>query len=571
MSFSFTSFSTNSHHPTTHIELVWRNARRPFMLLITVLLLPVFASAQVTWTGNTSTNWATPTNWDGGKVPTATDDVVIPSTTIKPTIEAGTVASAKTVEVKSGGALTLASSSTLAVNGSKTLLNTTICFFSQGTINNNGLLILGNTASLGKYGVYNRGTFNNNSGGEIQIDNATFAGLYVDLGTFTNAAKIVIGATVSVGEYGLWNNDTFNNNTGGEIQIDKVTNTGLFNQRGDNLSGSFTNAAKLVIGAKSSVGFYGLYNNGTFLNNSGGDIQIDNATNSGLYNLDTFTNAAKLVVGSKASVGLYGLYNIKIFNNNSGGEIRIDNSTSYGVLSAGGTFTNAAKLIVGANASVGDYGLYNGSIFNNTTGGEIQLDNAVINGLYNKFGTFTNAAKLIIGARASDKSNVFANEATFINSSCATVSLFGVLSNSSSLSNQGLMTVNTTKAHSNTALTNNGVIVYPQGNPIPNVTNNKLIASPLSTTCGPTASPALEIGGSNDLVVGTTWYQNEALTTEAGTYSPNTFTATNLSAGTAPVYFTVTNPGTCSFTVSIPLTVTSTFLHRQRPLTAVSR
>jgi hypothetical protein len=45
--------------------------------------------------------------------------------------------------------------------------------------------------------------------------------------------------------------------------------------------------------------------------------------------------------------------------------------------------------------------------------------------------------------------------------------LFDNLNNTGAFTNAGLMTVNTAQAHSNTALTNNGIIEYPQGEPDP--------------------------------------------------------------------------------------------------------
>ncbi|MEZ4903402.1 MAG: hypothetical protein R2822_17380 [Spirosomataceae bacterium] len=100
-----------------------------------------------------------------------------------------------------------------------------------------------------------------------------------------------------------------------------------------------------------------------------------------------------------------------------------------------------------------------------------------------------------------------------------------------------MFTVNTAQAHTNTGtLTNSGIIEYPQGNPIPNVTNNDVIVTPI-TICGTSSTPALQIGGMNDFTVSTTWYKELALTNIAGTYSPNTFTVTNLTAGsTYPLY-----------------------------------
>ncbi|GAA4463200.1 hypothetical protein GCM10023189_40960 [Nibrella saemangeumensis] len=870
-----------------------------FNVLLLFSLMALTTQAQtVTWTGATNTDWATATNWTPNAVPTASHDVVIANVATAPTISA--LAMAKTVEVQTGGVLTIAGSGTLAVNGSKIVpgysFGTTIAFVNNGTVQNSGQLLIGNAANVGQNGLWNAGTFSNNTGGEIHIDNATLRGLYNLSGTFANAARVVIGGTAGVGNTsgvggaGLWNEATFNNNTGGEIRIDNCTSgfRGLFNRPGS----LFTNAARIVIGATASIGSYGLWNEATFTNNTGGEIHIDRSTGSDLFNYGgSFTNSARLIIGAVASVGIqsldnratfinsscaslslfgpvfnnnaltnqglltvnttqvhtvyslinngviaypkgnpipnvtnnmlialplsttcgltaspalqiatsntlvvgstwyqnealttvagdyspntftatnltadetnpvffsvadptsicsytvstpltvkavpaasvnpssatltcanptptltasggatylwntgattaaisatvaatysvtvttasgctavasasvtgscttftwtgatnsdwatpgnwspntvptadidvfipnttnkptigagtaalvqtvelqrdailtiagsatlavngskvfsanttntsaffnagtvnnngylligntagvgeFGLWNRAIVNNNTGGEIQVDRSTLRGLLNDNGTFTNAGRIVIGANASVGQRGLQNVAIFNNNAGGEIQIDRSTVIGLYSEAGGFTNAGRLVIGANASVGQYSLINDGSVTNTSCATLGLYNAFINQATFTNQGLMTVNTTQAHSNTGFTNNGILVYPQGNPIPNVTNNKLVAAPIAT-CGQTATPALQIGGSNNLTVGSTWYQDAAFTTVAGSYSPNTFTASNLSAGGPySVYFTINDAANgCSRTVSIPVTV----------------
>ena len=138
----------------------------------------------------------------------------------------------------------------------------------------------------------------------------------------------------------------------------------------------------------------------------------------------------------------------------------------------------------------------------------------------------------MIGDKASVGTLGLSNIGPFNNQTCASLSVFAPLANAAIFIQQGLMTVNTTQPHSfNIGFTNNGIIVYPQGNPIPNMTNNKIIVVPITTSCGQTATPVLQIEPRNDLTEGTSWYQDYALSTPAGIYSPNTFTITNLAAG----------------------------------------
>jgi hypothetical protein len=438
-----------------------------------------------------------------------------------------------------GGQITIDNSSTYG------LIN-------AGTFTNTSTVTIGAVAGVGIDGVANFATFNNNTGGQISIDRSTTAGLYNLPGSsFTNGAAITIGAATNVGNYGLENDATFNNNTGGQITIDNASIYGLYNA-----GGSFTNAATITVGAVAGVGINGLFNAATFNNNTGGQISIDRSTSIGLYNQGgSFTNADAITIGAAAGIGNYGLENDATFDNTTGGQIKLDNISIYGLYNAGGTLTNEATITIGAVTGAGIYGLLNAATFNNNTGGQITIDRSTAAGLYNIGGSFTNAATITIGAAAGVGNYGLQNDATFDNSSCAVLTLFAPMSNTGNVTNEGLFTLNTSGAHANSGFTNNGILVYPQGNPVPNVTNQALIVVPLS---GCTAiTPALEIGNSNPFTVGSTWYQDQALTQPAGTFTigDNTFTATGLSTGSTTVYFTINNGGTCTQTVAIPVTL----------------
>ncbi len=374
----------------------------------------------LTWTGAVDTDWNTPCNWSPSSVPTATNDVVIPNTTNKPIIN--TAAVAQSVAVQAEAILTINTTRSLTINGSKLIDVFTTGFYNAGTVHNNGQLILGNTGSIGEIGLINIGAFNNNAGAEIAIDQASAQGLTNNAGgIFTNAAKITIGSNASVG-IGIYNSASFNNHTGGEITINRSNHNGIYNYEG----GTFTNAAKIMIGTMIPTLANGINNTGAFINNAGGEITIDHTTAHGLVSKKdspssppaTFTNAGQISIGAIAlqSTGL-GNGNGSTFNNNTGGEIKIDRSTSSGLWNdVGGTFNNAATITIGATASVGLYGLKNDAAFNNS-GGEIKIDNATEVGLENTEagGTFNNAAKITIGAMAGVGHTGLNNRATFNN------------------------------------------------------------------------------------------------------------------------------------------------------------
>jgi hypothetical protein len=235
-------------------------ARRFLLLLPMFVLLAGSAFAQTTWTGGIDNAWDQPGNWSAG-VPDADDDVTIPDVANDPVIAGGTAALARSVLVQAGGFLTINATGSLTINGSAAY-NTPFTFDyttslnNLGTVTNNGGLILGSVSSVGSYGIVNQGTFNNNSGAEIQIDNATDTGLFNAFGTFTNAAAITIGATAAVGFNGMWNDAIFNNATGGNIQIDRSSLRGLMNNADEpkSVSATFTNSATITIGSSETVG-----------------------------------------------------------------------------------------------------------------------------------------------------------------------------------------------------------------------------------------------------------------------------------------------------------------------------
>jgi hypothetical protein len=118
------------------------------------------------------------------------------------------------------------------------------------------------------------------------------------------------------------------------------------------------------------------------------------------------------------------------------------------------------------------------------------------------------------------------------NLACGQILLQDAVYNDEAWSNSGMLTVNTSSAHTNVVgignyAYNNGIIEYPQGNPIPNFGNTDLIAVPVSANCN-SITPALDLGNQLGFTIATTWYTTPALNIPAGTYnqSTNTFIAT---------------------------------------------
>ena len=71
-----------------------------------------------TWTGgNSTTDWATPANWQSGAVPISTDNVLIPSTTFQPVISSSTTAVASNLAIQNGAILNIATGGVLTSGG----------------------------------------------------------------------------------------------------------------------------------------------------------------------------------------------------------------------------------------------------------------------------------------------------------------------------------------------------------------------------------------------------------------------------------------------------------------------
>jgi len=94
------------------------------------------------WTGATSTDWNTATNWCGGVVPGASAGITIPSGGNQPAISAS--AQCSTLTISSGASLTIAATGSMTVSGNLTNSGTITI---NSTIANSGSLIVQGTSS----------------------------------------------------------------------------------------------------------------------------------------------------------------------------------------------------------------------------------------------------------------------------------------------------------------------------------------------------------------------------------------------------------------------------------------
>lgn len=130
------------HHPVPSVSSVIR-----LVPLILLGLVPVTLAAPLTWSGATSADWQTASNWSSGSVPTASDDVTIPAGTPNtPILTAAGVCLSLTVQPGaslSTGAFTLTVSGAVVNDGGITVdgtLNVAGGWTNNGTVSGAGIV-----------------------------------------------------------------------------------------------------------------------------------------------------------------------------------------------------------------------------------------------------------------------------------------------------------------------------------------------------------------------------------------------------------------------------------------------
>jgi hypothetical protein len=419
---------------------------RPAFLALALLFVALQLAAQTTWTGASGTNWNTAANWTAG-VPDANDPIVIAATANHPVIQAGTAAVAKSVIVNAGATLTISAAGSLSINGSS---SGTKGMENNGTVTNNGSLLLGNLSALGSYGFQNAGTFNNNAGALLTIDRpSTFTrGLYnTSTGSVTNSGKMVFGAIADAGTDAIWNDGTFNN-SGCSAVINIVSNSDILGTGG---GATFTNSGTII--ENSQYNSYITSNSGVIQNLNFGTFNI--VTNTGLLTTEpghiwrgcastnwntaanwhagtvpTATNAvvipdavSTLIIQAGQSVQAA---SVKVL---SGGDLviassavlTIDGSTTDGLDNRGGTVINIGTISVGTATMSGGHGILNqlNGTFTNNAGAQINVDRTTISGVYNYNATFNNYGHITTGAAAATGQYGVVNQGQFTNNAGA--------------------------------------------------------------------------------------------------------------------------------------------------------
>ena len=181
------------------------------------------ASASYTWTGATSTNWNTGTNWSGGVVPTSIDDVTIPTGLTRYPVVSTTTATARNVTNNSGGSLTVADLSTLTLTGNL-VNNGTFSAVNNATIALTGVALqsIGGT-SVTQVRNLNVGTAGASLTGQVEIQRL----LTLTGNLATNGQRFLILSNNVASAMVVNNGGVVNGTTVVQRYIDVATNNGF--------------------------------------------------------------------------------------------------------------------------------------------------------------------------------------------------------------------------------------------------------------------------------------------------------------------------------------------------------
>lgn len=145
----------------------------------------------LTWTGSTSSNWHTASNWNCGTVPTVSDDIIIPSgTTYSPVVSSSSTANSKGLTINSSAALLIDTIGVLNVKGS---------VVNNASVTGKGSIILNGSTNqnISGIGAISNLELNNTSGATIQTGSRQTISntLTITNGTLTTNDSLVLSAS----------------------------------------------------------------------------------------------------------------------------------------------------------------------------------------------------------------------------------------------------------------------------------------------------------------------------------------------------------------------------------------
>ncbi len=345
--------------------------RISILMVIAIISNSNLFAATITWSGASSTVFATGANWVGGNAPAAGDDVIIPASVTSnrwPVVGSNTV-SLLSITLNGG---TLSSSGNSNISATTITINGGTFTRGSGNLTATTINLSGGTINLSNRSLptltYNSGTLTFTSGATVTTFNMA-------AGSFTNSSTNMTITTLNV------NGGTFTRGTGTLTLANLTLNGGSYVNGSSNLSlsGTFTQeTGTFTQGSYNITAGIFILNGGTFNGSSGtitvnnGAMDINNGTfvaGSGNIELNDNNNADFTVANGATFTGGTGT-----LSNTSGGDLLIDGTATFAYnkfsTTSGGSFTvdGGAVTITGTGDIVfpGDFGLISGSFnFNN--------------------------------------------------------------------------------------------------------------------------------------------------------------------------------------------------------------
>jgi autotransporter-associated beta strand protein len=333
------------------------------------------------WTGTTSTDWNTGSNWSGNAVPTGENAIVNNTSGNTATINGNLSFTPNDIIVRNGSRIdhlagvagTGGGSYMWVENGVYNLANTAsaggISGYGQGT----GSLSATGNLLVGAWGDNRNGTINVNTTGTFAVSGELFLGdstgsqgaLNLESGTMTVNNKIFVGNNRGTGTMTM-SGGTLTKTGGDETFVGRDAGTGTLTQSG----GTVTLNHNLYVGQSS--GSTGTYNiSGSSVLNVGRDFVIGRESGTGSLNMTggtiTKTGDEKFLVGHNNGVGTVVQSGGTISANN---ELYIGNENSGArgtyTLSGTGALNVANEVVVGRESGTGILNVDGGTI--TTTG-----------------------------------------------------------------------------------------------------------------------------------------------------------------------------------------------------------
>ncbi|MBJ7422879.1 MAG: autotransporter-associated beta strand repeat-containing protein [Akkermansiaceae bacterium] len=352
--------------------------------LVTAIVVSFGLSAAYAadWTGGTSTEWNTGSNWSGGSVPTGQNAIINNSSGNIATISANLSVTPNDIDVRNGSRLDHVAG-TAGTNGGSwmfvgqdnsagtyNLANTGsagagITGFAQGTgsLNATGNLL------VGAYGDNRTGTVRVNTSGTLAVSGELFIGdsqnstanFLLESGTMTANNKIFVGNNKANGTLTM-SGGTLTKTGGDETFVGRDQGTGTITQSG----GTLTLNHNLYVGQSS--GSTGTYNiSGSSVLNVARDFVVGRESGTGTLNMTggtiTKTGDEKFIVGHNNGVGTVVQSGGTISANN---ELYIGNENA----SASGTYTLSGtgalnisnEVVVGRESGTGVLNVNGGTL-----------------------------------------------------------------------------------------------------------------------------------------------------------------------------------------------------------------